>query len=124
MPYIPVTPLRRERKKNVIVINTKTLMYVLLQISICCIILLLPVLSQPFVTHTSTLLSLCILFIFGSVVVGLSIRLLMLLNSWLVSERPAADTIETGRRQRINKQQDLPISIDMASGKKQQLCGG
>lgn len=74
---------RRLRKKKQVVVNKKTLIYVIFQISILSIILLFPVFSQSVLAHTNTLFALGTLFSFGGIIVYLSIRLMMTISDWM-----------------------------------------
>jgi len=82
---IPILQSRRNRKKKKVAVNTRTLAYVIFQISIVSIILLLPVFSQSLGVHMSTLLALGTLFLFGGLIVYLALRLVMMVSDWMGS---------------------------------------
>lgn len=112
MSDIPVTQLRRNRKKKSIVIGKKTLMYVIFQISIFSIILLLPVLSRSFVAYTNTLLSLCTLFLFGAIIAYLSIRLFIMLINGLERGKHAAKLASSSKGKGARDKQGESVVID------------
>lgn len=88
-----ISELRRSRRKKKVVVSKKTLLYVIFQISISSIILLLPVFSQSFFAHKSTLIALCTLFFFGGSIVYLALRLLMMVSDWMGSGKHTKTTI-------------------------------
>ncbi len=112
MSYVPVTQLRRKRKKKSIVIQHKTLLYVIFQISICSIMLLIPVLSQSFVEYINTLLSLCTLFFFGGMVVYLSIRLVILFSDWVGKGKHAMGANHSAVQDESSRKNSVGLMIE------------
>ena len=95
---ISVIELRRNRKRKQVVVNKKTLIYVIFQISILSIILLIPVFAHSLLAYTSTLLSLCTLFLFGGTIVYLAIRLVTVVSDCFGSGKHAAEGIASDSR--------------------------
>lgn len=95
----PVTELRRNRKKKSYAVKKKTLISVISLISVLSIILLLPVFAQTLLAYTSTLLSLCTLFLFGSVIVYLAIRLIIGVSDWMGSGKHVVASMQAPRQE-------------------------
>jgi hypothetical protein len=84
-----VPQLGRCRKRKHVIVTKKTLLFVIFQISILSIILLFPVFSQSLLAYRSTLFALCTLFLFGGILVYLTIRLVMVVCDWRASGKHA-----------------------------------
>ncbi len=98
-----VTSLRRNPKKKRYTVNKRTLISVISLISILSIILLLPVFSQSLLAYVSTLLSLCTVFLFGGIIVYLTIRLVMVVSDWLASGKHGEEHTSLGKGSRPSK---------------------
>jgi len=112
MNYIPVTQLRQNRKKKRIVINKKLVVSAICALGVVSLVLLLPVLSQSFITHASTLLALGTLLLFGGIIVALAVGLLLKLSHWLSDRKYAKAEVAAARREMASGQQAETMVID------------
>lgn len=97
MAYIRVTQLRKDRKKNHLIVKRKILFRSIVALSGILFVLLLPVLSHPLVAHESTFLAACTLLLFSSIIIGLTIRLVKKFNLWLAGRKHALKEIRSAQ---------------------------
>ena len=112
MKYIPVTQLRRCRKKNSVIITKKLVVACMLITSVVSLLLLIAVLPQSMIAHASTLLALCTLLLFGGVIAGLFVSLLLKFSRWLRNRKSARAVIQLARREMASERQARTMVLD------------
>ncbi|WP_378951393.1 poly-beta-1,6-N-acetyl-D-glucosamine biosynthesis protein PgaD [Pelosinus sp. sgz500959] len=112
MAYIPVTQLRKNRRKNRSMICRKRFFRCVIVLIGILSILLFPILSQPFISNGSTLLAVCILLLFGIIMISLTLRLVKKCNFWLAERKHAVKEIRKAQDERASGRKKEVMVID------------